>query len=1480
MMFKTYLGLCVFILMALDLFMFSIAAAQVPANDSCAAATVIPSLPYSTTQNTRLATPDTNDPVLSCADGGGGKTIWFVWTADTTGYIKFSSLGSTPANYDVALALFTGSCGSLVEVRCNDDAEGTRQSVLYYEVQSGTTYYLHVAEWKGGGPSGDVPTGGDLILNILPENPPPTIRGPKSGSGDSAVTVTTDDFSAMVNMLKQRQRRTPPEHAPIPLGIAPKIGTKPTAPEGSNFFEDTAEPFAPFPPVSRPVVLKKFEGIPDLGVTIPPDPINAAGLDHVMACVNSRFRIWDKDGTILKTIDADDWFATTIANPGPFDPKIKYDHFSDRWIMVWLDFGSGNTAYFLISVSDDADPLGTWYNWAIPSHALGDSVVSNWADYEGVGFDDQALYITSNQFGFSPTTFQYVRVRIVPKSELYANTGGALTWTDFWDLRDPDDASTRVFGTRPSVHYGSPGKAFLVNHAPYSTGTFISLWSIMDPLGSPSITGVNVPVVTYLPAPNANQLGGSLVEAGGANIRNEPVFRDSSLWVVHSVAMATNNTYSNVRYVRINPFTATALEDVAFGQEGQWYSYPAISVDHEKNVVLTYSRSSTTEYIGAYLSGRRDTDPAGLSPSVLLKAGEANYFKDFGSGRNRWGDYNGIALDPSDSSSFWAFTEYAESPANTWGTYVGKVKMGPLPGAFIDADPTSLVFGTHEVGVTSDTMSFTITNNGLDTLEIASITLPDSHFALLSSPSLPLSIATFESETLEVVFAPEAYGSLNGSILIGSNDTVNPTISINLSGTGFVVTPVAPSTMYATSGALRTVDVSTGSTNSVGPTGYTQVVSVRVHPFTHELIGLVPSGLNALLVRINSAGGDAHPVSTIPIIALKGMTFKDDTLYIGRFNGAVYRVDLATGSATQIASTGINIAGLDFNPWTNELWASVRPTSPTGAGNIYKINLTTGVATLVGSTGLGVPTQDIVFDGIGNLYGLIGTSPTQSSLIQIDTSTGAATVIGSMGVVGLQALAMLPDSLVAIRAFGIVGVDSTKVDSVIVTNLGGTKLTIDSVISTNPSQFSVDPTSASIPPLGSQTFALSFTPTSAGGKTGVMVFSYDPPARRGVVVVSGFGGVPTTAQVNVNARWNIVSVPVLVNDYRKDALFPTSITDAFAYYGTYEAKETLSNGPGFWLKFGGSEKVSIDGFVTTSETVQVQSNWNLIGSVTNPILASSVVAQGTAIMSLFYEYDAGYSASDSIKPGKGYWVKVNSAGRLILSSGGGFENLDPHKLSASSLSDYNSLMVEDARGYKQTLYFGEQSVSKRSLEFYELPPSAPAGLFDARFKSGRMLEVVEDGETKEFPILVTSAYYPLKVSWEAKEAAVLASLDVGDNEHVMKDKGSLDISTPQADIVLRLSSIRTVPTEFSLEQNYPNPFNPITVIRYQLPVNSKVTLKVYNLFGQEVKALVDEIQDAGFKSVQWNAAGFSSGVYFYRLTAGSYTNVQKMLLIK
>jgi hypothetical protein len=91
---------------------------------------------------------------------------------------------------------------------------------------------------------------------------------------------------------------------------------------------------------------------------------------------------------------------------------------------------------------------------------------------------------------------------------------------------------------------------------------------------------------------------------------------------------------------------------------------------------------------------------------------------------------------------------------------------------------------------------------------------------------------------------------------------------------------------------------------------------------------------------------------------------------------------------------------------------------------------------------------------------------------------------------------------------------------------------------------------------------------------------------------------------------------------------------------------------------------------------------------------------------------------------------------------------------------------------------------------------------------------------------------------------------------------------------------KVTPASYSLSQNYPNPFNPSTKISWQSPVGSHQLLKVYDVLGNEVATLVNEYRDAGTYEENWNAANLSSGVYFYRLQAGNFAEIKKMILIK
>jgi hypothetical protein len=89
-----------------------------------------------------------------------------------------------------------------------------------------------------------------------------------------------------------------------------------------------------------------------------------------------------------------------------------------------------------------------------------------------------------------------------------------------------------------------------------------------------------------------------------------------------------------------------------------------------------------------------------------------------------------------------------------------------------------------------------------------------------------------------------------------------------------------------------------------------------------------------------------------------------------------------------------------------------------------------------------------------------------------------------------------------------------------------------------------------------------------------------------------------------------------------------------------------------------------------------------------------------------------------------------------------------------------------------------------------------------------------------------------------------------------------------------------IPTAYSLSQNYPNPFNPVTSINYAIPKQGLVTLKIYDVLGREITTLVNDVKNPGYYTVDFNASSFGSGVYFYKITSNSFTDIKRMILVK
>jgi len=168
---------------------------------------------------------------------------------------------------------------------------------------------------------------------------------------------------------------------------------------------------------------------------------------------------------------------------------------------------------------------------------------------------------------------------------------------------------------------------------------------------------------------------------------------------------------------------------------------------------------------------------------------------------------------------------------------------------------------------------------------------------------------------------------------------------------------------------------------------------------------------------------------------------------------------------------------------------------------------------------------------------------------------------------------------------------------------------------------------------------------------------------------------------------------------------------------------------------------------------------------------------------------------------------------------------------------------------------------------YPVIPSSKPGLLIARLK----LETSAEKFSKEdFDLKWSSDENNFKTKIVAFKNDKLAEVTDINNHNIESDNnGNTEVE-----------NAAELPTEFSLSQNYPNPFNPSTVIHYSLIDNGFTSLKIYDISGKEVANLVNEMQTPGRYEVKFSGTNFASGVYFYKITAGNFSDVKRMFLIK
>jgi hypothetical protein len=401
-----------------------------------------------------------------------------------------------------------------------------------------------------------------------------------------------------------------------------------------------------------------------------------------MVPLNSNYVIERKsDGKILSTVSMRTFWAA-VGALDPFDPRVLYDPYSDRWLASAADSPLLPTSLILYGVSDTGDPLGKWHLYALDADITG----ATYADFPTIGFSRSTVAIGINMFATG--TLNYVRGRLIVLD--YASLQAGRSGNPI-GVTIPDG-----FALQPAVTYSPTQKTlYLVEHLESTSATY-RFWSLngrtltlvggaprINPLGS-----WGTPAGNFLP-----QQGGRGIDAGDSRIGNA-VFRNGHVYYAQTILLPPGGTgfgnHTAVQWVELdtngNFVQGGRIEDPGANSwnGGHSYAFASLAVNARNDVLVGFSEFESDDFADAGYAFRAGTDPPGtIRAPVTLKDGEGPYVKTEGSARNRWGDYSGAAVDPSDDLSLWTVQEYARIPigrgddSGRWGTWWGRVGGGP-----------------------------------------------------------------------------------------------------------------------------------------------------------------------------------------------------------------------------------------------------------------------------------------------------------------------------------------------------------------------------------------------------------------------------------------------------------------------------------------------------------------------------------------------------------------------------------------------------------------------------------------------------------------------------------------------------------------------------------------------------------------------------------------------------------------------------------
>lgn len=406
----------------------------------------------------------------------------------------------------------------------------------------------------------------------------------------------------------------------------------------------------------------KFPGIGFTGWN-PPDPHIAVGYNHIVEVVNTDLAFFDKAGNkqFQQHLDNTAFFSGVAQTNFVFDPKVVFDSFINRFIVIAVEErDSPQNAGILIAISDDGNPNGSWTKYRINAVAT-KNAINYWFDYPTVGSNKQGLVICGNQFSFGNNNFGFARSYTLRKTELAA--GGVINYF-FFDHPTEFTLQPAKCGENVSTTiYGSSLK---------TTASF-SFYAWRNFQTTPVFSMITVAVPSYLNYTGTAASVGSATLDPLSDRMMDTFFRSGSLLMSHTVRVSAADNRPMVRwyeYLMQNWPVSGGIARKQFGNVNlaapNYLFMPAIAKNGKGAISILLSRSSSTRAADLYTVSHKSTDALNsMGPLTLYGSSNGQYSPGF----HRWGDYFGIATDPSDASKFWGVGELINS-GGIWKTEV------------------------------------------------------------------------------------------------------------------------------------------------------------------------------------------------------------------------------------------------------------------------------------------------------------------------------------------------------------------------------------------------------------------------------------------------------------------------------------------------------------------------------------------------------------------------------------------------------------------------------------------------------------------------------------------------------------------------------------------------------------------------------------------------------------------------------------------